>query len=101
MIAKEQKELFHKRGGKTLEQRRIKKDFSRKEPGSPTSHSGDSAVQAVSRYGRTRRGCENKDQPAARTIEEPIAAPCPHPQARHYPLLTPFYSIPGLESRIK
>jgi len=56
MIPKEQKELFRKRVGKILEQRRMEKGLSRKELGSLLGYSGDSAVQVVARYEAGRAG---------------------------------------------
>ena len=56
MIPKEQKELFRKRVGKILEQRRIEKGLSRKELGRTLGYKGDSAVQVIARYEAGRAG---------------------------------------------
>lgn len=56
MIIKEQKELFRKRVGKILEQRRMEKGFNRKELGEILGYKGDSAVQVVARYEAGRAG---------------------------------------------
>lgn len=56
MILKEQKELFRKRVGKILEQRRFEKGLSRKELGKILGYKGDSAVQVVARYEAGRAG---------------------------------------------
>ena len=56
MIPKEQKELFRKRVGKILEQRRMEKGLSRKELGKILGYKGDSAVQVVARYEAGRAG---------------------------------------------
>ena len=56
MIPKEQKELFRKRVGKILEQRRMEKGLSRKELGNLLGYTGDSAVQVVARFEAGRAG---------------------------------------------
>jgi transcriptional regulator with XRE-family HTH domain len=56
MILKEHKELFRKRLGKLLEQRRMEKDLSRKELGEMLGYRGDSAVQVVARFEAGRSG---------------------------------------------
>lgn len=56
MIPKEQKELFRKRVGKILEQRRMEKGLSRKELGKILGYKGDSAIQVVARYEAGRAG---------------------------------------------
>ena len=56
MILKEQKELFRKRVGKILEQRRLEKGLSRKELGNILGYTGDSAVQVVARFEAGRAG---------------------------------------------
>ncbi|MBW2450740.1 MAG: helix-turn-helix transcriptional regulator [Deltaproteobacteria bacterium] len=56
MIPKEQKELFRKRVGKILEQRRMEKGLSRKELGSILGYKGDSAIQVVARFEAGRAG---------------------------------------------
>lgn len=56
MIPKEQKELFRKRVGKILEQRRMEKGLSRKELGNILGYKGDSAIQVVARYEGGRAG---------------------------------------------
>ncbi|HMB16909.1 MAG TPA: helix-turn-helix transcriptional regulator [Pelovirga sp.] len=56
MILKEQKELFRKRVGKILEQRRMEKGLSRKELGNILGYKGDSAVQVVARFEAGRAG---------------------------------------------
>jgi transcriptional regulator with XRE-family HTH domain len=56
MILKEQKELFRKRVGKILEQRRMEKGLSRKDLGRMLGYKGDSAVQVVARYEAGRAG---------------------------------------------
>jgi len=56
MIPKEQKELFRKRVGNILEQRRMEKGLSRKELGVILGYQGDSAVQVVARYEAGRAG---------------------------------------------
>jgi len=56
MILKEQKELFRKRVGKILEQRRMEKGLSRKELGKILGYTGDSAIQVIARYEAGRAG---------------------------------------------
>jgi transcriptional regulator with XRE-family HTH domain len=56
MIPKEQKELFRKRVGKILEQRRMEKGLSRKELGNILGYKGDSAIQVIARYEAGRAG---------------------------------------------
>jgi transcriptional regulator with XRE-family HTH domain len=56
MIYKEQKELFRRRVGKILEQRRMEKGLSRKELGKILGYKGNSAVQVVARYEAGRAG---------------------------------------------
>ena len=56
MIPKHQKELFRKRVGTILEQRRMEKGLSRKELGKILGYKGDSAVQVVARYEAGRAG---------------------------------------------
>lgn len=56
MITKEQKELFRKRVGKILEQRRLEKGLSRKELGIALGYEGNSAVQVVARFEAGRSG---------------------------------------------
>lgn len=56
MITKEQKELFRKRVGKILEQRRLEKGLSRKELGVALGYEGNSAVQVVARFEAGRSG---------------------------------------------
>lgn len=56
MIQKQQKELFRKRVGKMLEQRRMEKGLSRKELGTLLGYAGDSAIQVVARYEAGRAG---------------------------------------------
>ena len=56
MILKEQKELFRKRVGKILEQRRMEKGLTRKELGELLGYNGDSAIQVVARFEAGRAG---------------------------------------------
>lgn len=56
MILKEHKELFRKRVGKILEQRRMEKGLSRKELGNILGYKGDSAIQVVARFEAGRAG---------------------------------------------
>ena len=56
MILKEHKELFRKRLGKLLEQRRMEKNLSRKDLGEMLGYRGDSAVQVVARFEAGRAG---------------------------------------------
>ena len=56
MITKEQKELFRKKVGKLLEQRRLEKGMSRKDLGEALGYEGNSAVQVVARFESGRAG---------------------------------------------
>ncbi|WP_298273198.1 helix-turn-helix transcriptional regulator [Geobacter sp.] len=56
MITKEQKDLFRKAIGKTLEKRRLEKGMSRKELGVALGYEGNSAVQVVARFESGRAG---------------------------------------------
>ena len=56
MITKEQKELFRKKVGKILEQRRLEKGLSRKQLGEALGYEGNSAVQVVARFEAGRSG---------------------------------------------
>lgn len=56
MITKEQKELFRKKVGKLLEQRRLEKGMSRKELGEALGYEGNSAIQVVARFESGRAG---------------------------------------------
>ncbi len=56
MITKEQKELFRKKVGKLLEQRRLEKGLSRKELGESLGYEGNSAIQVVARFESGRAG---------------------------------------------
>jgi transcriptional regulator with XRE-family HTH domain len=56
MITKEQKELFRKKVGKLLEQRRLEKGLSRKELGEILGYEGNSAIQVVARFESGRAG---------------------------------------------
>ncbi len=56
MITKEQKELFRKKVGKLLEQRRLEKGLSRKELGETLGYEGNSAMQVVARFESGRAG---------------------------------------------
>lgn len=56
MITKEQKELFRKKVGKLLEQRRLEKGMSRKELGETLGYEGNSAIQVVARFESGRAG---------------------------------------------
>ena len=56
MVTKEQKELFRKKVGKILEQRRLEMGFSRKELGEALGYEGNSAVQVVARFEAGRAG---------------------------------------------
>ena len=56
MITKEQKELFRKKVGKLLEQRRLEKGMSRKELGEILGYEGNSAIQVVARFESGRAG---------------------------------------------
>ncbi len=56
MITKEQKELFRKKVGKLLEQRRLEKGMSRKQLGETLGYEGNSAIQVVARYESGRAG---------------------------------------------
>ncbi len=56
MITKEQKELFRKKVGKLLEQRRLEKGLSRRQLGEKLGYEGNSAVQVVARFESGRAG---------------------------------------------
>ena len=56
MVTKEQKELFRKKVGKLLEQRRLEKGLSRKELGEALGYEGNSAIQVVARFESGRAG---------------------------------------------
>ncbi len=56
MVTKEQKELFRKKVGKLLEQRRLEKGLSRKELGETLGYKGNSAIQVVARFESGRAG---------------------------------------------
>jgi transcriptional regulator with XRE-family HTH domain len=56
MITKEQKELFRKKVGKLLEQRRLEKGMSRKELGEILGYESNSAIQVVARFESGRAG---------------------------------------------
>src|SRR5210317_714458 len=56
MITKEQKELFRKKVGKLLEQRRLEKGMSRKDLGETLGYEGNSAIQVVARFESGRAG---------------------------------------------
>ena len=56
MVTKEQKELFRKKVGKLLEQRRLEKGLSRKELGEILGYEGNSAIQVVARFESGRAG---------------------------------------------
>ena len=56
MITKEQKELFRKKVGKLLEQRRLEKGMSRKQLGEALGYEGNSAIQVVARFESGRAG---------------------------------------------
>ena len=56
MITREQKELFRKKVGKLLEQRRLEKGMSRKELGEILGYEGNSAIQVVARFESGRAG---------------------------------------------
>ena len=56
MVTKEQKELFRKKVGKLLEQRRLEKGLSRKEFGEALGYEGNSAIQVVARFESGRAG---------------------------------------------
>jgi transcriptional regulator with XRE-family HTH domain len=56
MITREQKELFRKKVGKLLEQRRLEKGMSRKELGETLGYEGNSAIQVVARFESGRAG---------------------------------------------
>ena len=56
MITKEQKELFRKKVGKLLEQRRLEKGMSRKDLGEALGYEGNSAIQVVARFESGRAG---------------------------------------------
>jgi len=56
MVTKEQKELFRKKVGKLLEQRRLEKGMSRKELGEIMGYEGNSAIQVVARFESGRAG---------------------------------------------
>ena len=56
MITKEQKELFRKKVGKLLEQRRLEKGLSRRELGESLGYEGNSAIQVVARFESGRAG---------------------------------------------
>lgn len=56
MITKEQKELFRRKVGKLLEQRRLEKGMSRKEVGEVLGYEGNSAIQIVARFESGRAG---------------------------------------------
>lgn len=56
MITKEQKELFRKKVGKLLEQRRLEKGLSRRDLGETLGYEGNSAIQVVARFESGRAG---------------------------------------------
>ena len=56
MVTKEQKELFRKKVGKLLEQRRLEKGMSRKELGEILGYECNSAIQVVARFESGRAG---------------------------------------------
>ncbi|MGK2905157.1 MAG: helix-turn-helix domain-containing protein [Desulfuromonadales bacterium] len=56
MITREQKELFRKKVGKLLEQRRLEKGMSRKDLGEALGYEGNSAIQVVARFESGRAG---------------------------------------------
>lgn len=56
MITREQKELFRKKVGKLLEQRRLEKGMSRKHLGEALGYEGNSAIQVVARFESGRAG---------------------------------------------
>jgi len=56
MITKEQKELFRRKVGKLLEQRRLEKGLSRKDLGETLGYEGNSAIQVVARFESGRAG---------------------------------------------
>jgi transcriptional regulator with XRE-family HTH domain len=56
MITKEQKELFRRKVGKLLEQRRMEKGMSRKDIGEALGYEGNSAIQVVARFESGRAG---------------------------------------------
>lgn len=56
MITKEQKELFRKKVGNLLEQRRLEKGLSRKELGEALGYEDNSAIQVVARFESGRAG---------------------------------------------
>jgi len=56
MITREQKELFRKKVGKLLEQRRLEKGMSRKDLGETLGYEGNSAIQVVARFESGRAG---------------------------------------------
>lgn len=56
MITREQKELFRKKVGKLLEQRRLEKGLSRKLLGEALGYEGNSAIQVVARFESGRAG---------------------------------------------
>ncbi len=56
MITKEQKELFRRKVGKLLEQRRLEKAMSRKDLGEALGYEGNSAIQVVARFESGRAG---------------------------------------------
>lgn len=56
MITREQKELFRKKVGKLLEQRRMEKGVSRKLLGEALGYEGNSAIQVVARFESGRAG---------------------------------------------
>ena len=56
MITKEQKELFRRKVGKLLEQRRLEKGMSRKDLGEELGYEGNSAIQVVARFESGRAG---------------------------------------------
>ncbi len=56
MITREQKELFRKKVGKLLEQRRLEKGMSRKAMGEALGYEGNSAIQVVARFESGRAG---------------------------------------------
>ncbi|MGK2943334.1 MAG: helix-turn-helix domain-containing protein [Desulfuromonadales bacterium] len=56
MITREQKELFRKKVGNLLEQRRLEKGMSRKDLGEALGYEGNSAIQVVARFESGRAG---------------------------------------------
>lgn len=56
MITREQKELFRKKVGKLLEQRRLEKGLSRRALGEALGYEGNSAIQVVARFESGRAG---------------------------------------------